>query len=645
MNTWMAISEAEQKVAEQLMAEYFAEICDIDLALKAFTDNIARIVKAIANPEKIVASDENDVSNNIITQLTYSINEKIKYNHSHGVVMTAHTLAKDMVRMSLIEWLAINSDYSREDLIKFVYGGEKRLLSDVDLTRKIANIKWYDPCVGSGAFPLAVIDVFKSMGISIPPIIYGNDLNPLYVTATKIRVALTLNGDFDKNLEFIKPYFEVKDSLDTYSHHGNIFYSPKEINEFDIVIGNPPYVSGGKISTEPKNKYFSNYPQIGSKSSDLYTYFIAHGLNVLKKNGVLTFVSPAQFQMSNYGKGIRKDINRRAGLLTIADFNELPVFKNVSAHICVYSLGKHHKPETFLRFEFENLPQRNPLLSVYTDGISLSQQNASEEGWDFSSHCVHDILMLLSSKGVPLKEYCLGVYSGIKSGCKKAFYLNEEDISNLSEYDIQFIKKMYIPKKIRRWHGEWAGEYFAIIKKDQLIDESSKIFQRMLLYKEDLSARSDIQNHSTWYGLRECNYYNELFSPKILYPDISTECRFMMDTEGFFVPDGAFFIPGENYYLLGILNSCIGRYYFKKKCARIGNPQKGGRIRFKKVYVENFPVALPTTNTTLVKQIELIAKKATEVGHLDKDTESQLDNIALDLYQIPTEYRALFKET
>ena len=645
MNTWMTISEAEQKVANQLMTEFFSEICNIDLALDTFTKNIDRIVGAIINPQKVVASDENDVSNNIITQLVYSINEKIEYNHSNGVVMTAHTLAKDMVRMSLIEWLVINSDYSRETLIKFVYGGEKWLLSDIDLTHRIANIKWYDPCVGSGAFPLAIIDVFKSIGISIPPIIYGNDLNPLYVTAAKIRVALTMDGDFDKNLEFIESYFEVKDSLDANLPQGNIFSSPKEIDEFDIVIGNPPYVSGGKISTESKNKYFNNYPQIENKSSDLYTYFIAHGLNVLSKNGVLTFVSPAQFQMSNYGKGIRKDINRRAGLLTIADFNELPVFKNVSAHICVYSLGKHYKPESFVRFEFESLPQENPLFSVYTDGISLSQQNASEEGWNFSSHCVHEVLTLLSSKGVPLKEYCLGVYSGIKSGCKKAFWMTKEDISYLSEYDIQFIKKMYIPKKIRRWHGEWADEYFAIIKKDQLIDESSKIFQRMLLYKEDLSSRSDVQNHSTWYGLRECNYYNELFSPKILYPDIATECRFMMDTEGFFIPDGAFFIPGENYYLLGILNSCIGRYYFKEKCARIGNPQKGGRIRFKKVYVENFPVVLPTTNITLAKQIELIAKKATEVGHLDKDIELQLDNIALELYQIPTEHRALFKET
>ena len=110
------------------------------------------------------------------------------------------------------------------------------------------------------------------------------------------------------------------------------------------------------------------------------------------------------------------------------------------------------------------------------------------------------------------------------------------------------------------------------------------------------------------------------------------------------IPDGAFFIPKEDYYLLGVLNSCVARYYFKEKCARIGNPQKGGRIRFKKVYVENFPVVPPHSNPALAKGIEAIAQKATDDGKLDAADACRLDDMVLDLYQIPDEYKEIFKE-
>lgn len=642
--TWMVISEAEKKVSNELVSTYFSEVTDFSSAIRILKNNADSIFKKIKNIKAPSAESESDISNNLIAQLAYAISEKINYNNSNGVVLTSHILAKDMVRMSLIEWLVINSNYPRDTIQRFVYGDEKWLLSDIEFTHKIVNIRWYDPCVGGGVFPIAIIDVLKSLGISVPPIIYGKDLNPLYIESTKIRIAITLDGDFNKNLEFIQSYYSTEDALDTFLPQEDIFHYESALDEFDIVVGNPPYVSGNRISPDAKNKYAKNYPQMRSKTADLYTYFIAHGLNALKARGVLTYVSPAQFQMSNYGKSIREDIESRAGLLTISDFNELPVFKNISSHISVYSLCKNYKPSVFLRYEYEELPDCDPLMQVYTHGTSLDQKNATAEGWNFSSFVVHDILTMLSSRGTTLREYSGGVYSGIKSSCKKAFFLKTAEIQDFLEYDLQFVKKMYIPKKIRRWHGEWSDEYFVVIKKDQVLDETSRIFHWMLQHKDELTSRSDIQNHSTWYGLRECNYYQELFSTKIIYPDIATECRFMMDKDGMCIPDGAFFIPKEDYYLLGVLNSCVARYYFKEKCARIGNPQKGGRIRFKKVYVENFPVVPPHSNPALAKGIEAIAQKATDDGKLDAADACRLDDMVLDLYQIPDEYKEIFKE-
>ena len=641
--SWLVISNAEKDLANSIVKNFFGECNRMDECLSVFTKEYRRIIEQLPNPYLCFATDETSVSNNVITQVAYSLSERLGFNGANGVVLTSHILAIEMVKISLIEWFKINSKYDEKDLFNLFYHNEKKLLQEEPFVNSLACLRWYDPCVGGGVYPLAIISVLRSIGYDGDICIYGKDMNPLYVESTKIRIALSYGDGFDTVFHSLDDYFEVGDALDSYLDQPSLLDS-NEMQTFDIVIGNPPYLSAGKINPVAKNKYSANYPRINSKMTDLYTYFIAHGLNALNHKGVLTYVTPAQFQMSNYGRSIRKDIDDRAGLLTIADFDELPVFKKIGAHICVFSLSKGVKANTFLRREYDYLPERDALGELYTCGHKLSQKNIGVDGWNFSSDEVYEILSLLSSRGEKLKDYSPGVYSGIKSSCKKAFWLKINQLDGFSEYDMNFVKKLIIPKCIRRWHTEWNNDFLAVIKKDDILDEGSRIYNHMLAYKEELSKRSDIHNHPTWYGLRECNYYDKMGNPKIMYPDISTSCRFVMDTEGFFIPDGAFFIPSEDYYLLGVLNSCIGRYYFKEKCARIGNPQKGGRIRFKKVYVEDFPVVPKLSNPQIAMQIEKIAIEATIKGTLPSSLEEELDTLVMNMYQIPNKLKKILLE-
>ena len=326
----------------------------------------------------------------------------------------------------------------------------------------------------------------------------------------------------------------------------------------------------------------------------------------------------------------------------VADFNELPVFKNVGVHTTVYCLAKAKNNNQFRRYEYTELPKTKPLSLLYSDGFLLPQENISEEGWVFSSSKAHIVLSYLDSKGVPLCQYSSGVFSGIKSSCKKAFFMRSNQTEGFTPYDWSYCKKMILPKDIKKWKTDWKDNYFAIVKKDELLDEDSLIYQHMLGYRNDLESRTDIIGHKTWYGLRQCGYYDRFEDTKIIYPDISTECRFSMDTEGYYIPDGAFFIPGEDYYLLGLLNSCIGQYYFRQKCARIGNPQMGGRIRFKKVYVENFPVIAKSTDLALARQIEKVTKDICNEINVDHNI-VLLDELAIQMYSISEEMSEIIR--
>lgn len=635
---WQVISQCEFKMAQEVAETLISQ----NLSIEEYVDIIMNIEKHI--PEHCVDlnkpfSDHDEcASNNIVSQIAYSLSEKLLLNDGNGVVLTSNILAEDMVRMSIIEWMSSNLNISREATANYVYGATNFTYEDAEKIREyLPRLTWYDPCVGGGVFPLAIIKIYRTLGISSAPQIYGNDLNPLFVAATRKRMELACGSNCNENIL-------CRDALDCNLQQRDIFNWSMSEQQYDIVIGNPPYVKAGKIERNAKKKYEENYPEIVNKGADLYTYFISHSLNALKDNGILTFVTPAQFQMSNYGKSIRTVIEEKGDLCAVADFNELPVFKNIGIHTSVYAIKKAKNGRDFIRYEYDSLPKKEPFEILYSNGMLFPQRNISAKGWFFSSANTYMVLEYLESVGVPLIEYSGEVLSGIKSSCKAAFFLKEADIAQFDDCDLDKCRRMLLPKKIKKWRSIWEDDYMVVVKKDELLDESSKLYAHMEKHRDELSARSDVVGHKTWYGLRPCGYYEKFDMPKIIYPDIATECRFSMDKDSRYIPDGAFFIPSEDYYLLGILNSCVGRYYFRQKCARIGNPMKGGRIRFKKVYIENFPVVPQTNNPDVASKIRNIAMHAVDKGFLSEEQERILDKYAIMMYQISDDMKISIME-
>jgi hypothetical protein len=73
-------------------------------------------------------------------------------------------------------------------------------------------------------------------------------------------------------------------------------------NGFDIVIGNPPYVSTKGVKEEYKKllqKYFGF-------ADDLYNHFYFKGIEILRENGILTFISSKTFWTIQTKKNLRE---------------------------------------------------------------------------------------------------------------------------------------------------------------------------------------------------------------------------------------------------------------------------------------------------------------------------------------------------
>lgn len=594
-----------------------------------------------------------DITTNFFARLAIDLSALIGLSDNDGAVPTPSIIALDMVSLSLSIFLSLKTKKSADKIFGDINKLNKSSAEEfLELIKTISDIVWYDPCVGGGVFPLAILTVLDKLGILFTEELLQNieaaDKNPLFVEVAKIRVAMygKANSGFDFTKMKNSLRFTVGDSLQYFTISQNLFSEPSILNQRnkDIVIGNPPYVRADNLKLEFRQSLKHLYPEISEGKVDLYNYFIAHGVQSLNQNGVLCFISPASFQKSNYGKKTRSFLQNKGSIWGVFDFDELPVFQSVSVHSSIYAFIKGVKQDDTRVYSFKELPEKNPLLKGVFEAKIIPSDNIGHAGWLISHEKSKDILTHLERKAIPLKEFVGEIYSGIKTGYKSAFFLNHQEAEFLSEDPEakKRIKPILIPKHIKPFKSKWDGTYILLIKKGEVIPSDSLLMNHLKKHEKALKNRTDNKGHITWYGLRECNYYSVFEENKIVFPDISTKCRFSLDKENMYIPDGAFILPTDDLFLLGILNSSVAHFYFRQKCNSIGNPEEKGRLRFKKSFVRSFPVPIiDSQNKSIADKIRDLSKQICKNPN-DLNLMEQINRLTMIIYDIPENLKSIF---
>jgi hypothetical protein len=526
-----------------------------------------------------------------------------------------------MVKVTLLEYLT-SGNFDRKGVIRYLDEGGNKKEDTV-----LRSLKWHDPCVGSGVFPLTIVNLYNSLNIDSLPEITAFDINPFMVCATIIRLSYITNysTEYERNIDYWKNRILLQNTL-----------LLDDAKQYDVIIGNPPYVQADRIDKNLKTHLRRTYNFVYHNKADMYIYFLAYGISKLSNRGILCYISPAQFQKSNYGANVRKFIAEECLVRNIFDFDELQIFEGVSIHGSVYCIEKSKIMRDVYTHVFDKVDETRPLFVGLKNATMIEPDRISRHRWSINSKNADSIINILESGSVKLIEYCGQIYSGIKTNCSSIYVVDEKKLRmfDCAEQEKHF-KPMYLAKKIRTWKST-SEDYMLVIKQGESLDESSQVYAYLLKNREKNSGSGD-----RWYCLRACSYYDKFALPKIIYPDIATTCRFTMDLRGYMIPDGAYFIPQEDYFLLGVLNSCIGRYFYKERCASIGNPQNGGRLRFKKIYVEHFPVKSIgdcLTKANLSVEIAQIARESTVMGEISIADSRRLDELAALIYEVPQKY-------
>jgi hypothetical protein len=196
----------------------------------------------------------------------------------------------------------------------------------------------------------------------------------------------------------------------------------------------------------------------------------------------------------------------------------------------------------------------------------------------------------IRAAGVPLKQYCGSPLYGIKTGLNEAFVIDTPTCERLVVEDRrskEILKPFLEGKDLKPWRYEWRGLYLIYTHHGIDIDRYPAIKRHLATYRRRLEERATSDSHQ-WYELQQPQlaYTPFMSKPKIMYPDITAEPRFVFDDTGFFFGNTTYFIPNADRYLQAILNSQVAWWYLRKSVRLM----RGGYLRLFTQYVETIPV-------------------------------------------------------
>ena len=577
---------------------------------------------------------------------------------------------------------------------------EKHLSFWREYRSKVLNIKVIDPACGSGAFLIAAYDYLKKELDEINDRIadlkgrtqelfdgdemydasleneylikclYGVDLNPESVEISKLSLWLrTLTKD--KPLTNLDDNIKSGNSITEFDFHEE-FSEVFAKGGFDVVIGNPPYVrqeSLKDIKSILEEKYAT---YIGT--ADLYCYFYELGIRLLKTGGVLGYITSNKWLRINYGKNIRKMLNKYY-IIEIEDHGKVKVFVDagVETNIIVVKKINRQNPQVKIVLTEEN-----------NKTFETNQSNFSEDGYLFLDNRLLKVKDKVDTIGKPLGEWNVEINRGVLTGLNDAFIIDKEKYNELVKKDRKN-KEILVPvlrgRDISRYDISYSDLYLINTHNGyknthnesiRAIDiEDYPILKEYLNeFEPNLSKRLD--KGFTPYNLRNCTYLEEFKKEKIVYGKISKNVNFSYDDFGYSMLDTSFFITGEKLkYLMAILNSKLIDFSYLNFYA--GKMLAGG-TEFRKIYMLLIPIIAPTqeqeeylTNLAdkMLESKEKLSKlnKLLELAVNDKNYEMQLelkekveelneeildidyaiDSYVYDMYGITAEERALIE--
>lgn len=379
---------------------------------------------------------------------------------------------------------------------------------------------------------------------------------------------------------------------------------------FDVVLANPPYVRQELIK-EIKPRLAKVYPAVYSGTADLYCYFYARGIELLRTGGMFVFISSNKWLRANYGTKLRDYMASQCSVRSITDFGELPVFESAATFPMILVAQKNQVEGKAIFTQVQSLQAPYPdVKAILTlNGHVLPEGAISGSKWNLTEASVAKRLRSMNERAVTLSKYSnADIYRGLITGLNEAFVIDDEERANLIRSDSrsrEIIKPLAVGDDVRKWTIRSSDKWLIVTPIGIDVKKYPAVFEHLKRWKRELEKRWDKGDH--WWELRPCDYYDLFDKPKIIFPDIAKEPRFSFSEKPLYATNTIYFIPTSDLYLLGVLNSDSIWMYAREHLTVLGDSAKGGRLRFFRQFVKEIPI--PNASTEERKSIASLVEQ------------------------------------
>ena len=516
----------------------------------------------------------------------------------------------------------------------------KNVLSNYN-NNELLHLKIGDLSCGCGGFFItSAYYIHKKTGVKMSKIIsnfYGIDIASYSIERTRIllNILCILGGE---NVE-AEPNLFLQNSLE---------FDYREIPEiednggFDIIVGNPPYVSSSKISIESK-QLLKNWSVASTGKTDLYLPFFQVAIESLKQGGTLGYITVNNFYRSLNGRAFRSYMSKNSYGIKIIDFGSEQVFKGRSTYTCICFISKKDGCILYCQKKSKEINKIED-----KDYINIEYNYVDDFlGWTLCDSSVRENLNKIETIGRPLGELfdIKNGFATLKNDVylftpvreTKSYYIL---LDSGVEYKIEKeICRCAIKPNILKTDSDIEGNIEYLIfpyyvntnNKVFIIDDCvmkkryPKTLQYLECHAEVLKHRDKEQRkYPYWYAYGRTQALN-IRGKKLLFPYLADKPYFVLTEDESLLFYNGYAIVSESVETLKVLQRILQSSVFWYYIKHTSKPYGGDYFSLAKNYVKYFGIPLLTEEDK--KMILKLNKK-----HLDRYIENIYD------VKIPKDY-------
>ena len=377
-----------------------------------------------------------------------------------------------------------------------------------------------------------------------------------------------------------------------------------DVEKFDYIIGNPPYVNPHDMKKETIKFLKDNFKTTQEGVFNIFYAFIENGLKYLKDEGNLEFIIPNNVLTIKSANTLREILQNEKSIESIIDFSDNMIFKPVRTYNCIIKLNKKCN-ETFdycVIDKCDDVERALSCIKYQSMNIELLDKN----GWKLVNKNTLDNIRKIEKQKMPIKEFIRTGIATLKDGVylvdkdEFGFYKNINGIRFEIEDDI--VKPIYKVPELKKCQNENEAMQYIIFPyfKDngtyKLIEEKDleEKYPKAYIYLEKMKSELDKRdkgkgNPYGWYAYGRTQGLNK-YGKKMLFPTFAKNPKFRyIDNENALFCNGYAIFENDKISLniLGkILNSAIMKYYISNTSYAI----EGGYYCYQKKYIEKFSI-------------------------------------------------------